>query len=65
MARGSAEVLVTMQLAAAEAVGRFVARHPERRSELEDEYLRFALATARAAPLRPPGNWASAYSDSD
>jgi len=47
--RDSAGVLVAMQLAAAEAVGRMVARHPERRAVLEDEYLRFALAAARAA----------------
>jgi AcrR family transcriptional regulator len=49
MAPHSAEVLVTMQLAAAEAVGRLVARYPERRAELEDEYVRFALSAARAA----------------
>jgi AcrR family transcriptional regulator len=49
MSRSSAEVLITMQLAAAEAVGRMVARAPERRTELEDDYLRFALAAARAA----------------
>jgi AcrR family transcriptional regulator len=49
MAPRSAEVLVTMQLAAAEAVGRLVARHPERRIELENEYVHFALSAARAA----------------
>jgi AcrR family transcriptional regulator len=47
--RTSAEVLVAMQLASAEAVGRLVARHPERRVELEEEYIRFALAASRAA----------------
>jgi hypothetical protein len=50
--RTSAEVLVAMQLASAEAVGRLVARHPERRTELEEEYIRFALAASRAARRR-------------
>ena len=49
MGQRSAEVLVAMQLAGAQAVGRMVARHPERRAELEEEYVRFALSAARAA----------------
>jgi AcrR family transcriptional regulator len=51
--REAAEVVVTMQLAAAGAVGRMVARHPERRAELEDHYMTFALAVARAARTPP------------
>ncbi len=47
--RAAAEVAVTMQIAAAGAVGRLVAHHPERRAEIEEHYMTFALAAARAA----------------
>jgi TetR/AcrR family transcriptional regulator, fatty acid biosynthesis regulator len=56
--QSAAEVVVTMQLAAAGAVGRLVARHPERRDELQEHYMTFALAVAKAARAsaadRPP-----------